>query len=137
MQGERNRLVTEALLHHISTWGKLVTWQASLLLADRRCTGRGGGRLVRVGAAARFVDQSEFPQKPWQQTEPQGVRSIRQRLFRLVVHLDEDSRHPHSHRGRSQGLDELRLAAGRAAFAAGQLHAVRGVENHRPAGIRA
>ena len=36
---------------------------------------------------------------------------------------------------RASGLDELRLAAGGRARAAGQLHAVGGVEDHRPAGI--
>ena len=44
-----------------------------------------------------------------EEIEPQCVRAIRQRLLRIIVHLDEDSGDTHRSRGAGQRLDELRL----------------------------
>ncbi len=53
----------------------------------------------------------------------------------MIVHFDEDSLHSRSHRGGSQGFDELRLTAGFSAGSAGELDAVGCVEDYRIAAV--
>ena len=82
------------------------------------------------------MDAAQFAQEFRQQIQPQGVRAIRQGLLRRIVDLNKNPRDTHRHGRRSQRFNELRLSARCRASSARKLHAVRGIEDNRPAGIR-
>ena len=86
------------------------------------------------GAADLVVQPRPKPTR--QQIEPQCVRSVRQRVFRPIMHFEKNSVHS---RGRScprQRLDEFRLAATGIALPSRQLYRMRYVKHHRAAGLR-
>src|SRR5262244_1328230 len=87
----------------------------------------------KLAALDEIVERPQTAQQTTQLVEPQRIGAIGQRLLRLVVCLDEQTIDADRDCRPGQCLDVPRLAARSAARSAGQLYAVSGIEDHRPA----
>src|SRR6185437_4010393 len=74
---------------------------------------------------------AQFLRQRLELLERQRIRSIRQRLRWIVVHLHKNSVHARRYPRARQRFNEFRLPAARFTLASGQLHRMRHVKHHR------
>ena len=96
-----------------------------------RTPARHGRRLLDDG-----VDGHQPAEQRLEQIEPERVLRVALRLRRVVVDFEEHAVDAGRDAGRRERLDVLRQAGRDAVAAAGQLQAVRDVEDDRHAGAR-
>src|SRR5438270_1539026 len=109
-----------------------MTWRARISVMRLIASTSSQQGLLEGHSLHRPVELAQRAEERLHALERPGVRTIRQRLVRLRVRLHEQPRHPGGDRRARQHRNELALAAGRGALAAGQLHRVGGVDHHRP-----
>src|SRR5487761_1975347 len=95
---------------------------------ERRTALRG-----RSAGADQLADLGQLLPQWAEHVQTQGVPAVGQCALGSLVYFHEDGIGSSGASRAGEGLNELRLAAGRAPRGAGKLDAVRGVEHHRPA----
>src|SRR5579872_1591589 len=114
-------------------------------IACRDCHSGTGDRLSEKGSTSRFLAVAVrknqlmnglqlFPQSG-QQVQPKGIRAIGESALGGFMDFEEHSIHAGGDGGARERGDELGFAARGVAQSARNLDAVRGVENHGPAGF--
>ena len=91
-----------------------------------------------IGVGATFCEPVECDQGPQQRfhlLQRNHVRPVGRRLVRILMRLDEHAGDADRDGGARQHRNEFALAARRRALPARLLHRMRGVENHRRAGL--
>ena len=83
-------------------------------------------------SSTKVMDSFEFREQRSELVQSQRVRAVRRERVQVFVHFYKDRRPPlPSPPRRGERLNELGLPARGRSRCAGQLHAVRRIENHR------
>src|SRR5438552_1154163 len=90
--------------------------------------------LLVLGIFGERVECHQLLQQSLKFAQRHHVGTVGRRMIGIGMGLDEHAGNADGDRRASQDGDEFTLAAGRGAFAAGLLHGMRGVEDHRRAG---